>query len=512
MLLGLLKLVGGLLQLFLHGHWGLGFSLIDGGLRGHVGLLRLLEGLRGFFQFLLRLGEFAGIFGFAHPHAGFRFAHAGLRFTGLALHPFAGFGFAGHRIALHAFARLRLALHRFALLRFSRHRRFALHRFALHRLAFLLARLHRFTGHGHRLGGFHQLVDGFLLILDCLGDVPFFNVFGRFLSVLGGVRLHQLLGRLGDFLLEVGQVLLCVGLHRVHRLLAELVGGFLGFVGGLHRFFDRFGDLLRGFGGVDLVRLQRGLVGDFLRLQFVEFLVDFVFRLSEVVGGHLGFVRGRHRLVFVEIGFGHVLVLGGVIDLLRGFGRDVLHLLADLFGRGFEVVLLFGDVVGFRSLVFGFRGFVRVGGDLLLVLHQRFEFLCGVFELGDVVAPLFDAGDLFVEGFFGILQGFDRLFLLRFGLGGVLLGEVGGGFVGGGVGLFEGVLHRLVVRQRQILEFFGLFGDVLLGVRGRFQRVGLGFLGQFLRGGLGFDRFVDFLGGLLRGGEGVGLFLLGRGD
>ena len=161
----------------------------------------------------------------------------------------------------------------------------------VHRLAF---RLHRFA-----FCGFVELFDRLLLLGHGSGQVALLEGLRGSFGVLGRFRLIQLRSLIGDLLLQFCQVRFHrggVGLHRVHRL-TEWLGRLVRLLGGFVRLLDRLRQLLSRVGGVDLVRLQCRLIGDFLRLQFVGFLIECGLSFFEFLRGFGALFAGGHRLV-----------------------------------------------------------------------------------------------------------------------------------------------------------------------------------------------------------------------
>ena len=116
---------------------------------------------------------------------------------------------------------------------------------------------------------------------------------------------------------------------------------------------------------------------------------------------------------------------------------------------------------------------------------QLAELLGGVFELGDVLAAFLDLGGLVGQLLAGLLQSVERLVLLGDRFGGLLGVEVLGGFLHRLGRLVEGLLHLVLVRQRRVLDFVGLLGEIVLLVRQLRQleilRLADGLLGVVLR-------------------------------
>src|SRR5439155_8940525 len=121
-------------------------------------------------------------------------------------------------------------------------------------------------------------------------------------------------------------------------------------------------------------------------------------------------------------------------------------------------------LAGFRIALHGIAGLAIVGGllrlvrDLFLGQDQLLQVLLGVFELGDVVAALFDRLGLLVEGGFGGFEVLDCLLLVRLGLGGLLVVELTLGLLGIVRGLVEGRLGLGVGRQGQVLQVVRFLG------------------------------------------------------
>ena len=240
--------------------------------------------------------------------------------------------------------------------------------------------------------------DGLLLGFDGGRDIAHFQSLGGLLGGLLGVVFLELAGLLSHFLLQFLQVGDRV-LHRlvaVHRLVAELLLGLLRVRLGRLGLLDGLGDLVGGVHRRDLHGLQLRLVVGLLPLLIGEGLGHFLLCVLQILGGFLPFLRGGVELFVVEILLGHVHLFSGHLHFLGRLGDGVLQLRADLFRFRLQIPLLFGQILGVVLLA----GLVHVGGlvgDGVLLLGQFAELRLGVFQLGDVVATLFDVLGLVLQ-------------------------------------------------------------------------------------------------------------------
>ena len=505
------------------------------GLRGGGCLLRLLKRLGRVEDLLLGLGEVVLVHGHpalvAHPHP--LVAHALVHRHALVTHAF----ITHPLIHWHALVAHPL-IHRHALVAHPlihwhaliAHALIHRHPLITHPLVHRHALIHRHALVAHHaglhVGGLLEFVERLLLVLDGLREVALLQRLRGHVRGLRGVRQVLVRGLLGDLLLKLGDVrhpLLhaLVAHHGVHRhalVARHRVDGHLGhlrLIGGVLGLLDGLRQLLRGLLRIDLVRLERGLVGGLLALLLVDLLLHVLRGVVELGRGVLGLFATHHRHVHGEVVLRALLLHAGLVHLLGRVGCDVFQLLAHVLGRRGEVVLLLGDVAGVRLLRVG-GGLVGGLGHVLLVLREFLQLALQVFELGDLGAPLLDGLGLLLQFVLGLLQRRERVLLLGLGVGGLLGVELVGGLLLGIERLVERLLGVGVRRERGLGEVVGLLRHVLLGGGGLLRLFRRGVLGRLVglrvRVLLVLDDLVQLLDGLLGGGERVGLGEFGRGD
>ncbi len=248
-----------------------------------------------------------------------------------------------------------------------------------------------------------QVVECFLLRVEGSGDVAHLQGLGSFGRGLLSVVFLQVVRLVGNLLLQFLQIGGRVALLLVAKLLLGLIGLLLSPIGLL----QCLGDLIGGIHWRNLL-LKLGLVIRFLGLLVGQGLGHFLSCVLEILGRFLGVFGSPIELLGVQVLLGVGLLLVGLLNLLIGLGRRVLHLLADVLGFRLQRLLFADEVVGI-VLLFALIGFLvgvfRLVGNLVLLLGELVKLVLGFLELGNFIAALLDCLGLLFQGLLGVRSG-----------------------------------------------------------------------------------------------------------